>query len=130
MFDKNADVGGTWFENTYPDLRVDVPNHFYSYSFRPNPDWSHYYARQRTSWSSTSTSCAKEHGVLPHVRFGTEVLSADFDETPRLGGPCAPRHATADESEVEVDVARSAQSGCSTARRSPTSTGLDTFAGP
>ena len=37
VFDKNADVGGTWFENTYPDLRVDVPNHFYSYSFGPTP---------------------------------------------------------------------------------------------
>ena len=46
VFDKNPDVGGTWFENTYPDLRVDVPNHFYSYSFAPNPDWSDYYARR------------------------------------------------------------------------------------
>ena len=45
VFDKNPDVGGTWFENTYPDLRVDVPNHFYSYSFTPNPEWSHFYAR-------------------------------------------------------------------------------------
>ena len=79
VFDKNADVGGTWFENTYPDLRVDVPNHFYSYSFRPNPDWSHFYARQHELFDYIA-ECAKEADVLPHVRFGTEVLSATFDE--------------------------------------------------
>jgi 4-hydroxyacetophenone monooxygenase len=62
VFDKNPDVGGTWFENTYPDLRVDVPNHFYSYSFRPNPDWSHYYARQHELFDYIA-SCAKELGT-------------------------------------------------------------------
>ena len=38
--DAAADVGGTWWENTYPGCRVDVPNHFYSYSFALNPEWS------------------------------------------------------------------------------------------
>ncbi len=79
VFDKNTDVGGTWFENTYPDLRVDVPNHFYSYSFRPNADWSHYYARQHELFDYIA-ECAKEHHVLPHVRLGTEVQSATWDE--------------------------------------------------
>jgi len=27
VIEKNADVGGTWFENTYPGCRVDNPNH-------------------------------------------------------------------------------------------------------
>ena len=39
IVEKNADVGGTWFENTYPGCRVDNPNHLYSYSFEPNHDW-------------------------------------------------------------------------------------------
>ena len=34
--EKNDSLGGTWHENSYPDLRVDVPNHFYSYSFEQN----------------------------------------------------------------------------------------------
>ena len=34
-------VGGTWRENTYPGLACDVPSHLYSYSFAPNPEWSH-----------------------------------------------------------------------------------------
>ena len=29
VIEKNAGVGGTWWENTYPGARVDVGNHFY-----------------------------------------------------------------------------------------------------
>src|SRR5579864_407829 len=43
IVEKNADVGGTWFENVYPGCRVDNPNHMYSYSFAPNHDWPHHY---------------------------------------------------------------------------------------
>ena len=87
VFDKNADVGGTWFENTYPDLRVDVPNHFYSYSFRPNPDWSHFYARQHELFDYIA-ECAKEHHVLPHVRFGTEVRVGHLRRATRARWRC------------------------------------------
>ena len=90
VFEKNPDVGGTWYENTYPDLRVDVPNHFYSYSFRPNPDWSHYYAR-RDELAEYIETCAKEYGVLPNVRFRTEVLDRRLRRTPRPVGGAAPR---------------------------------------
>ena len=31
IIEKNAGVGGTWYENTYPGCRVDVGNHFYCY---------------------------------------------------------------------------------------------------
>jgi 4-hydroxyacetophenone monooxygenase len=79
VIEKNPKVGGTWFENTYPDLRVDVPNHFYSYSFAPNPDWSHYYARGREI-ADYVERCADTYGVLANIRFGTEVCRATFDD--------------------------------------------------
>ena len=41
IFEKADDVGGTWRDNTYPGLTCDVPSRYYSYSFRPNPNWSH-----------------------------------------------------------------------------------------
>src|SRR4029079_12391551 len=44
LVEKNADVGGTWFENSYPGCRVDLPNHFYSYSFEPNYEWPDHYS--------------------------------------------------------------------------------------
>ena len=34
IVEKNAGVGGTWWENRYPGCRVDVGNHFYCYSLR------------------------------------------------------------------------------------------------
>ena len=40
ILERNADVGGTWWANTYPGCACDVPSHLYSFSFAPNPDWS------------------------------------------------------------------------------------------
>jgi 4-hydroxyacetophenone monooxygenase len=126
VLDKNDDVGGTWFENTYPDLRVDVPNHFYSYSFRPNPDWSHFYSRQHELFDYIA-ECAKAYHVLPHVRFGTEVQSATFDEA-RGTWRVHVRDARG-ESELEVNVLVSAV-GMLNRPAIPDLEGLDTFAGP
>ncbi|MEI9929035.1 MAG: NAD(P)-binding protein [Rhizomicrobium sp.] len=46
IVDKNADVGGTWFENAYPGCRVDNPNHMYSFSFEPNHAWPYHFSTQ------------------------------------------------------------------------------------
>lgn len=39
-------LGGTWRDNHYPGCACDVPTPLYSYSFAPNPNWSHLYARK------------------------------------------------------------------------------------
>ncbi|MEE8164779.1 MAG: NAD(P)/FAD-dependent oxidoreductase, partial [Myxococcota bacterium] len=77
--EKNDSVGGTWYENNYPDLRVDVPKHFYSYSFEPNPDWSNYFSR-RDELEAYIGACARKHGIDKRVRFSTEVIEASYDE--------------------------------------------------
>ncbi|WP_235015416.1 NAD(P)/FAD-dependent oxidoreductase [Oceanicoccus sp. KOV_DT_Chl] len=41
IYEKAKKIGGTWRENTYPGLTCDVPSHAYTYSFEPNPEWSH-----------------------------------------------------------------------------------------
>ena len=41
VYEKADRIGGTWRENTYPGIACDVPSHLYSYSFAPNPDWTH-----------------------------------------------------------------------------------------
>ncbi|MGH9217411.1 MAG: FAD-dependent oxidoreductase, partial [Acidimicrobiales bacterium] len=46
ILEKDPDVGGTWWENTYPGCRVDVANHFYSYSFAQREDWPQHYSTQ------------------------------------------------------------------------------------
>jgi cation diffusion facilitator CzcD-associated flavoprotein CzcO len=44
IYEKNAGVGGTWFENRYPGCACDIPAHSYQYTFAPNPHWSSFYA--------------------------------------------------------------------------------------
>ena len=44
LFDKNPQLGGTWYENTYPGVACDIPSHLYTFTFDPNPSWSHYFA--------------------------------------------------------------------------------------
>lgn len=83
IFDKNRTIGGTWIENDYPDLRVDVPNHFYSYSFEQSPSWSDHYAR-RAEIAAYVEHCADKYGVARHVVTETEVASARYDEHRRL----------------------------------------------
>lgn len=78
VVEKNADVGGTWFENRYPEAGVDTPNHFYSYSFTPHEDWTHYYSKQPEILGYLRRS-ADRYGVRERIRFQTTVREARYD---------------------------------------------------
>ena len=79
VFDKNDDVGGTWFDNRYPGCAVDTPNHFYEYSFAPNDDWPAYFSR-REDIQAYLAGVADRYGLRRHIRFGREVVAARFDD--------------------------------------------------
>jgi cation diffusion facilitator CzcD-associated flavoprotein CzcO len=79
VYEKADRLGGTWRENTYPGLSCDVPSHLYSYSFAPNPEWSHLYSPGKEI-RGYFERVADDHGVAPHVRFGDEVVRCDFTE--------------------------------------------------
>lgn len=79
VLEKNDDLGGTWLENAYPGCRVDVPNHFYSYSFAQRADWPQHYSTQDVLLDYFRR-CADDWGLRPHIRFGVEVRSATFDD--------------------------------------------------
>src|SRR5262249_34098548 len=78
IVERHPDVGGTWWQNTYPGCRVDSPNHIYSYSFEP-ADWPQYYSPQRVL-QRYFAHCADKYALRPHIRFDTEVKEAVFDE--------------------------------------------------
>lgn len=78
IFERNADVGGTWHENRYPGCAVDTPNHFYQFSFAPNNDWSQYFSR-REEIRGYLARVTDWFGLRPAIRFGVEVLGARFD---------------------------------------------------
>lgn len=39
-YEKNAEIGGTWFENKYPGCACDIPSVLYQYSWAPSAEWS------------------------------------------------------------------------------------------
>lgn len=79
IWEKSHQVGGTWFENTYPNAGCDVPSFLYSYSFAPKYDWSQKYARQ-PEILSYFRDCVDRFGIADHLRFGMSVKRAWFDE--------------------------------------------------
>jgi 4-hydroxyacetophenone monooxygenase len=79
IIEKNAEVGGTWYENQYPDCRVDNPSHLYSYSFEPNHEWPNHFSPQPVLLAYFQ-GVADKHGLRQHIRFETQVEEAAFDE--------------------------------------------------
>ncbi len=79
VLEKADDVGGTWRDNHYPGCACDVQSHLYSFSFEPNPRWSRMFAPQQEILEYLR-HCARKYGILPHVRFGSFVCGARFDE--------------------------------------------------
>jgi 4-hydroxyacetophenone monooxygenase len=127
VLDKNPDVGGTWFENTYPGCRVDIPNHYYSYSFAQRDDWPQFYSPQ-AELHRYFRECVDEFGIRETIRFGTEVTSIEFDDeratwTLCLAGPGG------QESTFEANAVISAV-GQLNRPQLPSIEGRESFAGP
>ena len=78
IFERASQPGGTWRDNTYPGVACDVPSHLYSYSFRPNPAWSRFFAPGREIQSYLLDSCAEE-GLDENIRLNTDIAGARWD---------------------------------------------------
>jgi cation diffusion facilitator CzcD-associated flavoprotein CzcO len=120
IFDRAAEVGGTWRDNTYPGLACDVPSHLYSFSFEPKRDWSRRFPRQPEILEYLR-SAVRRHGLGEHLRLGAEVTSARFED-----GRWRVRTAGGGEQDFDVLVAATGQLSRPAWPRIP---GLDSFKG-
>ena len=126
VIERNDDVGGTWWENTYPGCRVDNPNHNYSYSFWQRHDWPYHYSTQEVL-GAYFRSFAEEHGLLEHVRLRTEVESAMWSDDDRQW-TVQTRDAEGNRDELRVEAVISA-AGQLNRPHMPEIEGRDTFEG-
>ena len=78
IFERDDRVGGTWRDNTYPGAACDIPSRLYSYSFAPNPDWSHTYSRSAEILDYIR-SMVDDSGIGPHIRFGHTVSGMEYN---------------------------------------------------
>jgi cation diffusion facilitator CzcD-associated flavoprotein CzcO len=79
VLERADDVGGTWRQNDYPGLAVDMPTFIYSYPFEMRPEWSRLFA-PRDEIKAYADHCVDKYGIRPHIRFGASVRRARYDE--------------------------------------------------
>lgn len=79
VFERESEVGGTWWVNTYPGAQCDIPSALYSFSFAPNPDWTRLYPLQE-ELHAYMRDTADKFDVTKYIRFSTDVLDASWDD--------------------------------------------------
>ncbi|BCR89696.1 flavin-containing monooxygenase [Aspergillus chevalieri] len=79
VYEKNADVGGTWLENRYPGCACDIPAHTYQATFEPNKEWSTFYATAPEIYQYWKRVASK-YGCEKHIKFKQQVVQAVWDE--------------------------------------------------
>jgi cation diffusion facilitator CzcD-associated flavoprotein CzcO len=127
IFEQSDGVGGTWRDNTYPGSGCDVPSHLYSFSFAPKTDWTRRFAEQ-PEILCYAERCVERFHLGPHLRLGTTVQRAEFDEDRGVWTLSL----TSAGGETEVLEADTVVFACGQLNRPyvPELDGLATFAGP
>ncbi|NND68655.1 MAG: NAD(P)-binding domain-containing protein, partial [Halioglobus sp.] len=126
VIEKNAGVGGTWYENRYPGARVDVGNHLYCYSFEAADHWTQYFSEQ-PELQRYFEGVVQHHDLARDFRLNTSVVSADFDETSHLW-TVVTENAAGEREEYRANTVISAV-GQLNRPRLPAIPGIDSFKG-
>ncbi len=79
LLERSHEIGGVWRDNTYPGCACDVPSHLYSFSFAPNPEWSHKFAR-REEIHQYLKDCLGRFQLEEYIRFNHEMSRAEWNE--------------------------------------------------
>lgn len=78
IYEKQDDLGGTWWRNRYPGNACDVPALNYSFSFYPNIKATKVFEGGR-QLSSYFRELAEHYGVDKHIVYNTEMADAKWD---------------------------------------------------
>lgn len=79
VYEKNDDVGGTWFENRYPGCKCDIPSHCYQYSWQQNKEWSSFFAPAGEIGQYLCRVCEREN-LNQSIKLLHQVVAARWDE--------------------------------------------------
>ncbi|HTM83715.1 MAG TPA: NAD(P)-binding domain-containing protein, partial [Mycobacterium sp.] len=71
--------GGSWRDNDYPGIGVDVPHFTYQYSFAKKSDWSRIFPPGKEV-HDYHVAIARRYGLYPHLRFGIDVTTEHWDD--------------------------------------------------
>src|SRR5690606_38796084 len=77
ILERAGEVGGTWRDNTYPGVAVDIPSFTYSFSFAQRPDWSRLFA-PGAELKQYASDCVAKYKLEQHIRFHADVRETRF----------------------------------------------------
>lgn len=72
-------VGGTWWKNHYPGVRLDTPTYGYSFSFAQRTDWPHQFAKGEEVLDYLET-VAEKAGLADDIQLNTALVRAEWIE--------------------------------------------------
>jgi cation diffusion facilitator CzcD-associated flavoprotein CzcO len=83
VFDKAADIGGTWTWNRYPGAATDSEGYYYCLTFSKEilQEWS--WSKRFPGWEETHRYMhfvADKCDMWPNIQLNTEIVSAEFQE--------------------------------------------------
>jgi cation diffusion facilitator CzcD-associated flavoprotein CzcO len=78
MLEAEQELGGTWRDNTYPGVAVDIPFSSYCYSYETDYPWSRVFPPGSEIQDYVGL-CAEKYELTSHIRFGAKVLRTEFD---------------------------------------------------
>jgi cation diffusion facilitator CzcD-associated flavoprotein CzcO len=73
-----SELGGTWRDNTYPGIAVDIHSVSYCFAFETGYAWSREYA-PGADIQSYIKHCVEKYGVSTYVRYRARVVRSTFD---------------------------------------------------
>lgn len=123
ILERGADFGGTWRDNHYPGLAVDIPTLWYQLSFAPNPDWTRFFAPGPEIQRYLQDTAARLN-LYPHLRTGAEVVRQEWDDDAGLW-----RVSIRDQTAVTARFVVSSVGGYVNAKREVDIDGVDDFTG-
>src|SRR6201982_4156081 len=77
VYEKAGEVGGTWRDNTFPGLFVDVLSRQYEFPFQPYYGWSRKYAPATEIWAYVK-KVARDRGHAKFISFNEEIVALRF----------------------------------------------------
>lgn len=80
ILEKEDEIGGTWYVNTYPGCACDVESHLYSYSFEPKTDWTKTFPDQKEILEYLK-HCVEKYNLREKIQTNTIVTEALYEET-------------------------------------------------
>ncbi|RHZ62629.1 hypothetical protein CDV55_105871 [Aspergillus turcosus] len=80
VYEKNPDVGGTWYENRYPGCACDIPSHNYQFTWEPNPNWSTFYSKAPEILEYFK-NIARKHDLYKFIKLNHKVINAEWSDS-------------------------------------------------